>query len=227
MKSLGRLFFILLLSFSFSCTSDSFKSCQKDIQLKGNPSTGYSWSYQLADESIVKIKEKVEYLGASGMVGAPSNFIYTISSLKPGQTGLSFIYKRPWEESAYDECRNFIITVKKTGDILIEEEKNTYRSISMAEGLEMMKNSRDFLLLDVRRQDEYDAGHIPGAVLFTNEFMTEDEAARIISDKQAAVFVYCRSGRRSKLASEKLADWSYTGIIEIGGINDYSGPREK
>jgi len=227
MRLLKTLFFIILSVLLSSCTSDSFKSSQKEIQLKGNPTTGYSWSYNLEDDSIIKIEENVEYLGDAGILGAPSLFTYKISSLKPGKTGLSFVYKRPWEESAFDESRNYTITVGKKGDIVIEEEKISFKSVSMKEGLALMNESSDFNLLDVRRPDEYKSGHIPGAVLFTNETMTEEEAGKILPDKNQTVFVYCRSGRRSKLASEKLVGWGYTKIIEIGGINDYSGPREK
>ncbi len=107
------------------------------------------------------------------------------------------------------------------------ETMNSYTSVSMEEGLKMMEASPDFILLDVRRQDEYDGGHIPGARLLSNESINEESAAAILPDKEVTVYVYCRSGRRSKLASEKLAGYGYTGIIEIGGIQDYSGPLEK
>ncbi|MCR4579719.1 MAG: rhodanese-like domain-containing protein [Treponema sp.] len=97
----------------------------------------------------------------------------------------------------------------------------------MTDGLELMKEDKDFILLDVRRKDEYNAGHIPGAILLTNETMTEEKALEVLPDKNQTIYVYCRSGRRSKLASQKLADYGYTKVIEIGGILDYSGEKEK
>lgn len=106
-------------------------------------------------------------------------------------------------------------------------EKKAFVSIGMSEGLARMKQEKNFVLLDVRRPDEYKAGHIPGAKLLTNEIFTEQDAAKVIADKDQLVFVYCRSGRRSKEASQKLVDFGYTGVVEIGGILDYNGPVEK
>ena len=106
------------------------------------------------------------------------------------------------------------------------ETKNTYTSVSMDEGLKMMADSRDFILLDVRRPDEFAAGHIPGAVLFTNEEITKEKAEKLLPNKNQRIYVYCRSGRRSKEAAQKLADYGYTNVIEIGGILDYTGTLE-
>ena len=97
----------------------------------------------------------------------------------------------------------------------------------MAEGLKTMAESRDYILLDVRRLDEFASGHIPGAVLFTNELMTKADAEKLLQNKEQRIFVYCRSGRRSKEASQKLVDYGYSNVIEIGGILDYSGVIEK
>lgn len=102
-----------------------------------------------------------------------------------------------------------------------------YISVSMDEGLKMLSESENAILLDVRRPDEYQAGHIPGAVLLTNETMTAEKAEGIIPSKTAKIFVYCRSGRRSKIASQKLAGYGYVNVVEIGGILDYSGTLEK
>ena len=106
------------------------------------------------------------------------------------------------------------------------ENKLTYKSVSMEDGLKMMDNSDGYILLDVRRPDEFAAGHIPGAVLFTNEEITKEKAEKLLPDKNQTVFVYCRSGRRSKEAAQKLADYGYTNVIEIGGILDYTGTLE-
>lgn len=100
-------------------------------------------------------------------------------------------------------------------------------SVSMEEGLKMMADADNFILLDVRRPDEYESGHIPGARLLTNETMTDEKAAAVIPGKDTAVFVYCRSGRRSKEAAKKLAGYGYTNVVEIGGILDYTGELEK
>lgn len=99
-------------------------------------------------------------------------------------------------------------------------------SVSMDRGCEMMTHDSGFVLVDVRRQDEYDAGHIPGAVLLTNELITEERAFSVLSDREQRIYVYCRSGRRSKEASAKLAAMGYGSVIEIGGVLDYAGSLE-
>ena len=73
------------------------------------------------------------------------------------------------------------------------------------------------IILDVREQDEYDSGHIPGAVLLPVGNIDEDTAAEVIPEKDSAVLVYCRSGNRSKTASSALAELGYTNIYEFGG----------
>ena len=214
-----------------SCTSQkSFESDSVTIELKGNPSTGYTWEAVLSDENIVEISKDVKYLGAKGMVGAPSMFYFTVRSLSVGNTILTLEYKRPWEEKTPLETKVYNINVDERGKITMEENQNiklTYKSVSMAEGLKTMAESRDYILLDVRRPDEFAAGHIPGAVLFTNEFMTKADAEKLLPNKNQRIYVYCRSGRRSKEASQKLVDYGYSNVIEIGGILDYSGVIEK
>ncbi len=104
--------------------------------------------------------------------------------------------------------------------------ENTFVSVSMDEGLTLMKHDSGFVLLDVRRSDEFAAGHIPGAILHTNELMTAENTESLLPDKELHVYVYCRSGRRSKEASQKLVSYGYTAVTEIGGILDYTGPVE-
>ena len=214
-----------------SCTSQkSFESDSITIELKGNPSTGYTWEAVLSDENIVEVSKDVKYLGAKGMVGAPSMFYFTVRSVSVGNTVLTFEYKRPWEEKAPLETKVYNITVDKRGKITMSENENvklTYKSVSMDEGLKMMADSSDYILLDVRRPDEFAAGHIPEAVLFTNELMTKADAEKLLPNKNQRIFVYCRSGHRSKEASQKLVDYGYSNVIEIGGILDYSGVIEK
>lgn len=107
------------------------------------------------------------------------------------------------------------------------EEKNSgYRQVSMEEGLNLMKEDSNYILLDVRRIDEFEEGHIPGAINIPNETIGT-EAPRELPDKKQTIYVYCRSGNRSKQASKKLAGLGYTDIIEFGGIIDYSGEIEK
>ena len=103
----------------------------------------------------------------------------------------------------------------------------TYKMVSMAEGLEIAKNNPDAIIVDVRHDDEYKAGHIPGAVLLTMETITAETAAKVLLDKNQMILIYCRSGRRSKIAAQNLLDLGYTNLIEFGGILDYKGKVEK
>lgn len=101
-----------------------------------------------------------------------------------------------------------------------------YRQISQEEAKEMM-DTQDALILDVREQDEYDSGHIPGAVLLPVGTITEDSAAEIIPEKDTTVLVYCRSGNRSKTAAQALAELGYTDVCEFGGISTWPYEVEK
>lgn len=103
----------------------------------------------------------------------------------------------------------------------------TYKMVSMAEGLEIAKNNPDAIIVDVRRDDEYKAGHIPGAVLLTMETITAETAAKVLPHKNQMILIYCRSGKRSKIATQNLLDLGYTNLIEFGGILDYKGKMEK
>jgi rhodanese-related sulfurtransferase len=84
-----------------------------------------------------------------------------------------------------------------------------------------MMDTQNVVILDVREQSEYDSGHIPGAVLLPAGTITEDTAADTIENLDTVVLVYCRSGNRSKAASQTLADLGYTNIYEFGGINTW------
>ena len=92
----------------------------------------------------------------------------------------------------------------------------------MDEAVVMMKNESDYIILDVRRPDEFALGHIPGAVNVPNEIIGSDEISEL-PDKAQLILVYCRSGRRSKEAAEKLVALGYTNIVEFGGILDWTG----
>ena len=95
-----------------------------------------------------------------------------------------------------------------------------YQQITQEEAKEMM-DSQEVIILDVREQDEYDSGHIPGAVLLPVGTIDETTAAEVIPEKDSTVLVYCRSGNRSKTASSTFADLGYTNIYEFGGISTW------
>ena len=102
---------------------------------------------------------------------------------------------------------------------------NTYRQITMDEAVTMMAQETGYIILDVRRPDEFAAGHIPNAINVPNESIGTDEIPEL-PDKNQLIMVYCRSGRRSKEASEKLVKLGYTNIVEFGGILDWKGEIE-
>ena len=98
----------------------------------------------------------------------------------------------------------------------------SYKQISQSEAKEMMAKDDGHIVVDVRREDEYNAGHIPGAIRVTNEEIG-DTMPEELPDLNQIILVYCRSGRRSKEASEKLAKIGYTNVYEFGGIIDWDG----
>ena len=100
------------------------------------------------------------------------------------------------------------------------KENEMYEMISAQEAKEIMDSGVDHIILDVREQDEYDAGHIPDAILLPYT-QIEQKVEDVILDKNTLVLVYCRSGRRSKIASETLSALGYTNVKEFGGINDW------
>ena len=97
-----------------------------------------------------------------------------------------------------------------------------YRQITPQEALDMMAREQGYIILDVRTDSEFKAGHIPGAVNYPNEAISTADIPEL-PDKQQLILVYCRSGNRSKQASAKLAKLGYTNVIEFGGINAWSG----
>ncbi|MDO5345480.1 MAG: rhodanese-like domain-containing protein [Lachnospiraceae bacterium] len=101
-----------------------------------------------------------------------------------------------------------------------------YEQISMDQAAEYMKYEEGYILLDVRTKEEYDEGHIPGAVCIPLEELQE-RAEEELEDKDQMIYVYCRSGNRSKKAAKKLCNMGYTNITEIGGISDWTGALEK
>lgn len=98
----------------------------------------------------------------------------------------------------------------------------TYMNITAEEAKTIMDTEEGYIILDVRAQDEYDEGHIPGAIVIPHT-QIEAEAEKVLTDKDQLILVYCRSGNRSKQASTKLAALGYTNIVEFGGINTWPG----
>ena len=98
----------------------------------------------------------------------------------------------------------------------------SYTQITQEEAVRMMAEDDGHVIVDVRRQDEFDSGHIPGAICIPNESIVDQEPKEL-PDKDQIILIYCRSGRRSKEASQKLYDMGYTRIYEFGGILDWTG----
>ena len=96
----------------------------------------------------------------------------------------------------------------------------TYEQISGAEAKALMDSESGYIIIDARTQEEYDEGHIPGAILIP-EYEIADRAEKELPDKDQLILVYCRSGRRSKIAAEELVKLGYTNVKEFGGIIDW------
>ena len=100
--------------------------------------------------------------------------------------------------------------------------KNGYRQVTAEEAIAIMDGEENYILLDVRTREEYENAHIPGAICIPNETIGTEEIPAL-PDKDQLILVYCRSGNRSKQASEKLAALGYTHVVEFGGIMDWPG----
>ena len=95
-----------------------------------------------------------------------------------------------------------------------------YVNITAEQAKEIMDSQDGYIILDVRTQDEFDESHIPGAILIPHDEILE-KAENVLTDKDQLILVYCRSGRRSKLAAEAFVELGYTNIKEFGGIIDW------
>jgi rhodanese-related sulfurtransferase len=100
------------------------------------------------------------------------------------------------------------------------KQEAVYVNITAEQAKEIMDSQKDYIILDTRAQEEYDEGHIPGAILIPHDEILE-KAESVLTDKDQLILVYCRSGRRSKLAAEDLVKLGYTNIKEFGGIIDW------
>ena len=114
----------------------------------------------------------------------------------------------------------YAITLKEPADRAENNREAVYVNITAEEAKQIMDSEEGYVILDVRTQEEYDQGHIPGAILIPDTEV-EVTAEDVLTDKDQLILVYCRSGRRSKLASEILVELGYTNIKEFGGIIDW------
>ncbi len=107
-----------------------------------------------------------------------------------------------------------------------KDEKTMFEQITAEDAKKIMDSDEDYIILDVREQDEFDSGHIHGAVLIPYTDI-DNMAEEMIPDKNRLILVYCRSGRRSKIAAESLAKLGYTNVKEFGGIIEWKYDLEK
>ena len=119
-----------------------------------------------------------------------------------------------------------VMTLTACGQAKENDQGAAYVNITAEEAKEIMDTEEGYIILDVREQDEYDAGHILGAILIPYT-QIEVKANEMLPDKDQLILVYCRSGRRSKIAAEALAELGYTNIKEFGGILDWPYEVEK
>ena len=113
-------------------------------------------------------------------------------------------------------------SAQSTPDIVPTPAADSYTHISQDAAKTMMARDDGHIIVDVRRQDEFDAGHIPDAVCIPNESIGTQQPEEL-PDREQIILVYCRSGRRSKEAAKKLFDMGYTRVYEFGGIIDWTG----
>ena len=113
-----------------------------------------------------------------------------------------------------------VMLLTACGQAKENDREAAYMNITAEEAKQIMDNEEGYVILDVRTQEEYDQGHIPGAIVISHEEIAE-RAEEVLTDKDQLILVYCRSGRRSKLAAEALVELGYTNIREFGGIIDW------
>ncbi len=106
------------------------------------------------------------------------------------------------------------------GQATENQQEAVYMNITAQQAKEIMDTQEGFIILDTRTQEEYDEAHIPGAILIPYDEILE-KAEDILTDKDQLILVYCRSGRRSKIAAEDLVKLGYTNIKVFGGIIDW------
>ena len=113
-----------------------------------------------------------------------------------------------------------VMMLTSCGQDINNDQGAVYVNITAEEAKQIMDSEEGYIILDVRTQEEYDQGHIPGAIVISHEEI-EEKAEQVLTDKDQLILVYCRSGRRSKIAAEALVELGYTNIKEFGGIIDW------
>ena len=113
-----------------------------------------------------------------------------------------------------------VMLLTACGQAKENDREAAYMNITAEEAKQIMDSEDGYIILDARTQEEYDQGHIPGAIVISHEEIAE-KAEEVLTDKDQLILVYCRSGRRSKIAAEALVELGYTNIKEFGGINDW------
>ena len=116
----------------------------------------------------------------------------------------------------------FLSALLFSGCVASHNSAGSYRQISMEQAVLLMEREIGYIILDVRTPQEFAAGHIPNAINIPNETIGASEISAL-PDKDQLILVYCRSGRRSKEAAQKLVSLGYTNIVEFGGILDWIG----
>ena len=120
-----------------------------------------------------------------------------------------------------------LLTACSSGGQIMDGEDmvRSYTMISQDQAKEMMEKEDGHIIVDVRRVDEFETGHIPGAICIPNESIGTEQPEDL-PDLNQIILVYCRSGNRSKQAAQKLFDMGYTNVYEFGGIIDWAGEIE-
>ena len=113
-----------------------------------------------------------------------------------------------------------VMLLTACGQARENDQEAAYMNITAEEAKQIMDSEDGYIILDARTQEEYDQGHIPGAIVISHEEIAE-KAEKVLTDKDQLILVYCRSGRRSKIAAEALVGLGYTNIREFGGIIDW------
>jgi len=113
-----------------------------------------------------------------------------------------------------------VMLLTACGQTKENDREAAYMNITAEEAKAIMDSEEGYIILDARTQEEYDQGHIPGAIVISHEEI-EEKAEEVLTDKDQLILVYCRSGRRSKIAAEALVELGYTNIKEFGGIIDW------
>ena len=113
-----------------------------------------------------------------------------------------------------------VLLLTACGQAKENDREAVYLNITAEEAKRIMDTEEGYVILDTRTQEEYDDGHIPNAIVIPHDQILE-KAEAVLRDKDQLILVYCRSGRRSKIAAEALVELGYTNIMEFGGILDW------